>query len=84
MGRGHRELSHGMSHSGLSHKIESQIESSHEEYVTVGPVAVAPVTKSTSRWVQSVGPVSGSSHKKQVMRCPDYRVDISYQYWPPS
>jgi hypothetical protein len=63
MGRGH----HGLSHGGLSPKIESQIESSHEEYIAVGPVAVAPVMRSTSRWVtiggssrwvQSVGPVT--------------------------
>jgi hypothetical protein len=59
----------GLSLGGLSHGSESQNGSSHEKDV-MGPVAVAPVTKGTSRWVPSrtVGPVGGSSRKKQVKR----------------
>jgi hypothetical protein len=64
MGRGRCRLSHGQRESwSLSPGIESQIGSSHEEYIMVGPVM-----RSTSRWVQSVSPVSGSSREKQVMR----------------
>jgi hypothetical protein len=55
---------------------ESQIGSSHEDDVTMGPVMSHSGSSHesgsshgrSSRWVQSVGPVSGSSHKKQVMR----------------
>jgi hypothetical protein len=60
-------LSHGMSHSGLSPGIESQMESSHEEYITVGLIA-SHSSHEKHVTVQSVGPVGGSSHKKQVMR----------------
>jgi hypothetical protein len=52
---------------------ESQIGSSHENDVTVGPVMSHGGSSHESRWVPSrtVGPVAistGSSHEKQVMR----------------
>jgi hypothetical protein len=64
MGRGHRGLNHGHESWGLSPEIELQLRTSHDEYIMVGPMTVAPVMRSTSWWVKSVSPVTRSSHEE--------------------
>jgi hypothetical protein len=62
-GGGRRELSHGLESRVQVTESESQIGSSYEDDVTVGPVMSHGGSSHKSRWVPSctVGPVGGSS-----------------------